>query len=112
MLASKTFIGERLDLDHYKGYPIIDHEITITDSDDTAFDFSIFSSITFKIFAKQHGKELAEIDVPVPDDNVILLSVDADTMNLRPKLYYHECYGLTDESPSDAVLLFHGVSQV
>jgi hypothetical protein len=110
MLASKTFIGERLDLEHYKGYPIINHEITITNSDDDAFDFSIFSSITFKLFAKQHGKELAEIDVPVPDDNILIL--DVETMNYRPKLYYHECYGETDESPSQSVLLFHGVSEI
>lgn len=112
MLTSKTFIGARLDLEHYKGYPIIQHAIEVNTEDDSDYPLSDFSAIKFKLFAKQYGKELDEIDVPVPDDDVLLIDVTAAVMDKRPKKYYHECYGLTDDSPSLAVLLFHGVSEI
>lgn len=112
MLASKTYIGERLDLEHYKGYPIIDYEITVTDSDDSAYPVEDFDAIVFELFAKQYGKLLESVDVEVPEDNVIKLNITDVVMDKRPKLYYHECYGLTADSPAQKVLIFHGVSEI
>jgi hypothetical protein len=112
MLASKTYIGERLDLEHYKGYSIIDYMVTITDDDDAAYPLQDFASIHFDLFAKQYGKLLDSVDVAVPSDNILILDVTDTVMDKRKSLYYHECYGMTDESPSVKVLLFHGVSEI
>jgi hypothetical protein len=110
VLAEKTFIGQRLDLEHYKGVAIVDFEIEYLDADGEAYiDLADFTGIRFDLFAKPHGKLLDSVDQDVPDDNKLDLNVPAETVDIRPTLYYYEIWGEQDASPSEDVLLSYGI---
>jgi len=111
MACYKTFAGDRLDITHYSGYPIVNHEFEILDDAGLAYDFTNLSEVFFKLFAKAHGKELNNDDMELQIPSTLLLSSTYFT-ELRPTLYYHECYWTKAGSPDDPVLLFYGVSEV
>lgn len=113
MIYHKTFTGGRLDLEHSKRYPIVDHEFEVLNDDCTAKDFSGFDEVKFRVFAKQGGKLLFEVDMldgdNSPSDNFIYLNT-AEFENQRgPREYWHECVGIGG-SPEVEEMLFQGVS--
>jgi hypothetical protein len=112
VLAEKVFIGQRIDLEHYKGLAIVDHEFELLNSDGTEFDFSEYDQIVFELSAKRHGKILAEVDQEVPADNILLLNVENEVFDIRPTLYSFEVYADTSASPSVRVLLFYGIIEL
>lgn len=113
MLAEKTFIGQRLDIQHYKNVSIIDHEMTFVDVDGDAYTpLSEFQSIRFDFFAKPHGKLLHSQEQDVPENNILSLNVPGEVFNIRPSLYYYEIWGSSEDSPSDDVLLAYGLFEI
>lgn len=114
MIYHKTFTGGRLDLEHFKRFPIVEHEFEVLNDDCTAKDFSGYDAVYFKLYAKQGGKLLATIDMlsgdNSPEDNFIYLNDSSVITNMRgPREYWHECEGVGG-SPEVAELLFYGVS--
>jgi hypothetical protein len=112
VLAEKTFIGQRLGLEHYKGISIIDYAVEVLDEDGDPYPFTDFVSIHFEIFAKAHGKSLSNTELDVPDDNTINVNVDVSNLNLRPSYYFYECYGLSNDSPAEKVIFHYGVFEI
>jgi hypothetical protein len=115
VLAEKVYIGSRLDLEHYKGIAIQDHEFEILDIQDDPVDLSIYDSFDFCLYAKPHGKllECFTMDEPSPLVNIIYLSALASQMDRRPSLYFYECKAYQeDSSPDVPTLLFYGVFEM
>lgn len=107
MLATKSFIGQRLDMEHYKGVSM-NRTIEIYDEDGDSFDLGS-DDIIFEFFAKPHGKSLQTFNLGDTTDNLIVF--DGQELDYRIGLYYHECYQLVG-SPSEKVLIFYGVSEM
>jgi hypothetical protein len=113
VLADKTFIGARLDLEHYAGIPIQNYELEVLDSNEDPFDFSNYSDFTFELFAKPHGKSLEVISLDEPQDNVITINHDSpEFLALRPTLYFYEVYCYTNDSPSKKTLINYGIIEL
>lgn len=108
MLALKTFIGKRLDLEHYKGIAM-DRTTEVFDEDGEEYDLGS-DDVIFELFAKPHGKSLEVINLGDMTDNDIVF--DGQSLDYRADLYYHECYQMTNDSPSEKILLFYGVSEI
>jgi hypothetical protein len=110
VLASKTYIGERLDLEHYKGLPIQGYQLTVLDSEDDPFDFTGYSDFTFDLFAKPHGKSIDFFNLDDPAANVISIDADSPTLlALRPAYYFYEVNAYTPDSPAEKVLISYGL---
>jgi len=116
MAYIKTYKGARLDLEFYKGKATIDFEIAVYDDADEELDLSIYDDITYKLFHKIHGTEVLELSMNdgrlqfnSPMDNIILLNANDVEINLRPKEYWQECYGIRESVPE---LIFFGVGKV
>jgi len=112
VLAEKTFIGQRLDLEHYKNVSIVNHEMTFVDVDEEPYPLSAFSVIRFDLFAKPHGKLIQSVEQGIPVDNVLVLNVPGDVFNIRPTLYYYEIWGTTNDSPALDELLSYGIFEL
>lgn len=114
MIYHKTFAGGRLDLEHIKRFPVVEHEFEVLDGCN-AKDFSVFDGVFFAVYAKAGGKLLFTIDMLTsdasPEDNFIYLSDSEQIANLRASEYWHECYG-TYGSPEVREMIFQGVSLV
>lgn len=106
MLAVKTFIGKRLELEHYRNVSM-DRTIEVYDED--VYDLGSLDVI-FEFFAKPHGKSLEVFNLGDATDNLIVF--DGELLDYRPGIYFHECYQMTDASPSEKILLFYGVSEI
>lgn len=110
MLAAKTFIGERLDLQHYKGIPVIGFELDVYDANDDPFDFTGYSRFAVDLFYKPHGLLIESFDLPDPSTNIIIVNANSETLlGLRPTLYYYEVYAFNDKSPAEKVLINYGI---
>jgi hypothetical protein len=110
VLAAKTFIGERLDLEHYAGIPIQGFELEVLDSNDDPFDFTDYDTFTLEIFAKAHGRSIEAIALDVPAANVITIDHSSPTfLALRPTLYFVEVYCYTTASPALKTLISYGI---
>lgn len=107
MLATKSFIGKRLDMEHYTGVKM-DRTIEIFDEEGAIYDLGS-DDVLYELFAKPHGKSLEVLDLGQQTDNLIVF--DGEVLNYRRGYYYHECYQMTNTSPSEKVLLFYGVSE-
>lgn len=114
----KTYKGGRLDLQHYKGKTIYFYPIDVFNSDDSEASLSPYSDIRIKIFQKIHGTLVLTFDfqngvsTDSPANNTIYWLASKDTMNIRAKNYWHECYGIKNTNPVIEDLLFEGVSEV
>lgn len=112
----KAYKGARLDLQFYRGKAVIDFEINVFKDDDTELDLSIYDDIRYKLFHKIHGTEVLELTMsdgglqfPSPVTNLILLNI-SDSVDLRPKEYWQECYGIREDNEQE--LIFQGVAQM
>jgi hypothetical protein len=112
VLAEKTFIGQRLDLEHYKNVSIVNHEMTFVDVDEEPYPLSAFSVIRFDLFAKPHGKLIQSAEQDIPGDNVLVLNVPGEVFNIRPTLYYYEIWGSDNNSPTEDILLTYGILEL
>jgi len=95
-------------MEHFKGVQF-DRTITLYDDNYEAFNLGSLPVI-FEVFAKPHGKSLEVFNLGVQTDNEVDLS--GEVLDLRPTNYFHECYQMTEDSPSEKILLFYGVSEV
>lgn len=111
MLAEKSYLGQRLDLEHYAGLPLNDFEIEVVDSNEDPFDFTGYSDFTFELFAKHLGKSLGTFSLNDPTANIITLTGINSTefLALRPALYFFEVYAQTSDSPSEKFLINYGL---
>lgn len=118
MAVFKTYKGGRLDLEHYKGKTISDFQVDVYNEDDSDFDLSIYDNIVLQIFEKIHGTQVlifdmlsyGGINVDSPAGNVIYWNATKAEMNIRPKFYWHECYGVLPSGQEE--LIYEGVSEV
>lgn len=113
----KTYRGARLDLEFYKGKATIDYEVEVFNDDESEFDLSVYDDIRLKIFHKIHGTEVidlgmsdGEIQVYSPADNVVIINVSDSLIDIRPKEYWYECYGVREDDEQE--LIFFGVGAV
>jgi hypothetical protein len=107
MLATKSFIGKRLDMEHYKNV-FMDRTIEIYDELGDGYNLGN-DSVHFELFAKEHGKSLQVLDLESEQNEVIF---HGQVLNYRKGYYWHECYQITGDSPGEKVLLFYGVSEL
>jgi hypothetical protein len=118
MSAFKTYKGGRLDLEHYKGKTIHTYQIDVFNDDDTDFALSVYSDIRIRIYQKIHGTLVLAFDfqggvvTDSPTGNTIYWNATKSQMDIRPKYYWHECYGVINTNPSVEELIFEGVSEV
>jgi len=107
MLATKSFIGKRLDMEHYKNV-VMERTIEILDDDGEVYTLGS-DNVFFEFFAKPHGKTLETFDLGEQTENMVDLS--GNILDYRIGFYYHECYQL-EGSPEEKKLLFYGVSEI
>lgn len=114
----KTYRGGRLDLEFYKGKGTFDYEVEILNDDESEFDLSVYDDIFLKFFHKIHGTEVLEmslndgqLSVYSPPDNIVIINSLSGTVDIRPKEYWQECYGVRSED-GEPELLFFGVGKV
>lgn len=112
MLAEKTFIGQRLDLEHYKNVSIVNQEAVFVDKNGDPYLLTDFSEIRFDLFAKPHGKQIHSEPQNTSNTNVIYLNVPGEVFNIRPTLYYYEIWGTTNDSPALDELLSYGIFEL
>lgn len=115
MAYFKTYIGARVDLEHFKDSSI-SYEIELINSDGTDTDLTVYDDIVMFIKHKIHGTIVCELSLDndglnfgSPIGNTIFINTADYQLNIRPKDYYHETYGYKD---GDKDILFHGVSKV
>lgn len=93
MRIYKTYKGSELNLEAYKGKSSIDYEIEVTFDDGTAYDLSIYSALTCKVY---YRKGFTEIFAPTVTNssNVLMLDVTkAQSDLLQEREYYYVIYG-------------------
>ncbi len=118
MSAFKTYKGGRLDLEDYKGKSIVNYQVSVQNDDGTPFDLSIYSDIRERIFQKIHGTLVLAFDfqngvsTDSPAADIIYFNHTKAEFNIRPKLYWCECYGVINTNPSIEELIFQGVREV
>ncbi len=118
MSAFKTYKGGRLDLEDYKGKSIVGYEVEVFNDDDTDFDLGIYDDIRERIYQKIHGTLVLAFDfqngvsTDSPAGNTIYFNHTKEEMNIRPKFYWCECYGVINDNPSIEELIFQGVREV
>lgn len=115
MSAFKTYKGGRLDLEHYRGKTIHHKQIDVLNPDGSVYNLSSYSDIRIKIFQKIHGTLVLTFDfqsgilTDSPTDNTIYWNATKEQFTIRPKTYWHECYGILGSMEE---LIFNGVSTV
>lgn len=95
MSYTKLYIGADQDLSAYKGDDIIDFTFTVTNSDDSAYDFTGYTDINMKIYDHRGGTLKATLVATnnlTISSNVITLNADysADIAINDIGLYYYE----------------------
>jgi hypothetical protein len=117
MTPAKIFTGARFDIQAFKGqYEIIDFPFEVLNDDCTPRDMDDSSGVFFKLFAKQNGKALLELemefDASASPDGFIYLSDGGQILALRhPRIYWYEVYSI-EGSPEQPVLLFFGTLEL
>ena len=107
----KTYQGSRLDLAFYQGKATIDYNIQVFTDSGANFDFSIYDSLAFNVYYRQHG-ELIVSPTITTSSNVILLDLTiAQSAALQTREYWYECYGVysNDEEELISFGIFKGI---
>lgn len=114
----KTYKGGRLDMEHYRGKTIYFYAVDLFNEDGSEVSLSPYNDIRIKIYQKPHGTLVLSFDFQTgvltdsPANNTIYWNATKSQMDIRPKKYWHECYGLKNTNPTIEELLFEGVSEV
>lgn len=104
----KTYKGARLDLEIYQGKSTIDYEIAVFTDDGSDFDFSVYSSIVFKIFYRLHGEEILTPNATTSNSTLLLDLTKAQTLGLQTREYWYEVYGILTNPVSEQELIVYG----
>jgi|SRR6478736_487850 len=114
MALLKVSPSERVDLEFYKGYPVINYTFEILNEDGTAYDFTNSSGVYFKLLAKKNGSLLALISMSFssPRDNFIYLNDSGSSPSIvsqrTPRVCWYEVYSVESQNK----LLFEGVAEI
>jgi len=106
--------GARLDLEFYKGYPIINFDFEILNDDGSAYNFSNSTGVYFKLLAKKNGALLTLIPLSFssPRNNFIYLNDSGSSPSIviqrTPRTAWYEVYSIEGQ----VKLLFEGVAQI
>lgn len=106
--------GDRVDLDFYKGFPIINFEFEVLNDDDSEYDFSNSSGVYFKLLAKKNGRLLTLIQMSFtsPRTNFIYLNDSGSSPSIviqrTPRTAWYEVYSIESQNK----LLFEGVAEI
>jgi hypothetical protein len=113
VLTYRTYRGDRLDLEFYKGKAVIDFEVLVYNDDGTDFDLTVYSSFHGTLAHKRHGtvvlpltEPLGHLTIASPADNSIYLNISDSEIDIRTKEYYLEVWGQREDDESE--LIFHG----
>ena len=115
MAVTKVYLGDRVDLEFYQNYPIINYFFSVYNDDGTWYSFANSSGVYFKLFAKKGGSLIATIQMGLdsPPTNLIYMN----DLNTSPSIVHqrkgrtawHECYSVEGGQNK---LLFEGVSEL
>lgn len=108
MGSFRTYKGARLDLDSYQGKSTIDYPIEVLDDYGNAFDLSIYSSILFKIYYRQHGEFIVTPTTSSASNLVYLDLTKAQSSVLQTREYWYDCYGVLISPASEEELICFG----
>jgi hypothetical protein len=114
-MIAKVYTGARLDLEFYKGYPIINYEFEVFNDDDTDYNFSNSSGVFFKLLAKKNGSLLAllRFGLDSPTTNNIYLNDTGSSPSIiiqrTPRTAWYEVYSVEQGRNK---LLFQGVAEL
>lgn len=106
--------GARLDLEFYKGFPVINYSFQIFNDDDTNYNFVNSTGCFFKLLAKKNGTLLALISMSFgsPRDNFIYLNDSGSSPSIisqrTPRICWYEVYSVEGQNK----LLFEGVAEI
>ena len=106
--------GGRIDLEFYKGFPVINYSFQIFNDDDTNYNFSNSTGVYFKLLAKKNGTLLALIQMSFssPRDNFIYLNDSGSSPSIvsqrTPRTCWYEVYSIEGQNK----LLFDGVAEI
>lgn len=103
MANYSTYQGQRLNLEAYKGKASIDYEIEVFKNDGSPFDFSIYTSLGFKVYYRKHGEFIVSLSV-VENASVLLLDITMAQSNaLQLREYWYECYGIFPDTQEELI---------
>jgi hypothetical protein len=106
--------SERVDLEFYKGYPVINYTFEILNSDGTAYSFTSSTGVYFKLLSKKNGSLLTLIPMSFnsPRDNFIYLNDSGSSPSIiiqrTPRIAWYEVYSVESQTK----LLFEGVAEI
>ena len=106
--------GARIDLQFYKGYPIVNFEFEVFNDDDTDYDFSHSSGVYLRLLAKKNGTVLALIRMGLdsPTTNFLYLNDSGSSPSIviqrTPRTAWFEVYSIEGVNK----LLFDGVAEL
>lgn len=101
-MVAQTYVGQRLDLQHYIGVSVVDYAIEIVDLECEPVDLEIFDNVILRFCEKKHGTELFTIDSESSPAGItfgspagqIIFSIDYESMELKEKPYFYEVLGI------------------
>ena len=99
----KTYKGARLDLEFYQGKSTIDYEVEVLNDDGSELDFSVFDSVEFKLFYRQHGELVISPTVTTSDNFLELTLTKAQTTALQLREYWYEVYGIFPDDEEELI---------
>lgn len=114
MALVQISFSERVDLQFYKGYPVINYAFEILNSDGSAYNFNSSSGVYFKLLAKKNGTLLILIPMSFssPRDNFIYLNDSGSSPSIviqrTPRIAWYEVYSVESQTK----LLFEGVAEI
>jgi len=108
-MTQKTYKGTELNLEVYQGKSSIDYPIEMLNDDDTAYDFTIYSSLVAKVYYRQHGEEIVTLTVSNTDNFMYLDATKAQTLALQTREYFYEIYGVLTSPANEQELLTYGM---
>lgn len=107
-MGYKTFKGSRLNLEIYQGKSSIDYEIEVLNDDGSDFDLTVYSSVVFSVYYRQHGDLIVSPTI-TSSGNVLYLDVTlAQSAALQTREYFYECYGVLVSPLSEQELITYG----
>ena len=107
--------GARVDLQFYKGYPIINFQFEIFNDDNSAYNFTASTGVFFKLLAKKNGTVLALLTMGFdsPRTNFIYLNDSGSSPSIviqrTPRAAWYEVYSIEGGRNK---LLFDGIAEL
>jgi hypothetical protein len=106
--------GARIDLEFYKGYPVINYDFQVLQDNCSNYDFSNSTAVYFRLLAKRNGTELALIQMSFsnPKTNYIYLNDSGSSPSVITQRFNRTCWYEVYSVEGQNKLLFEGIAQL